>query len=59
VGTPDLAPADYMLEMMELYPDAKVVLVRRDSFKWWNSVATLARRTTPPWLGILTVLISG
>ena len=28
-------------EMMELYPDAKVVLVRMDSIKWWNSVAAL------------------
>jgi hypothetical protein len=53
VGTADWPPADFMLEMMELYREAKVVLVRRDSIKWWNSVAALTSRMTPPWLGIL------
>ncbi|KAI1779262.1 hypothetical protein F4818DRAFT_438047 [Hypoxylon cercidicola] len=30
VAIADLPPVDFMPEMMELYPDAKVVLVRRD-----------------------------
>ncbi|KAJ4397444.1 hypothetical protein N0V93_001672 [Gnomoniopsis smithogilvyi] len=39
VGTADLPPADFLPELMELYPDAKVVLVKRDPVKWWNSIA--------------------
>lgn len=48
-----------MPEMMELYPDAKVVLVRRDPEKWWNSIATLTSRTTPWWLGAVLAPIPG
>jgi hypothetical protein len=59
VGTADLPPSDFMPELMELYPDAKVVLVRRDPVKWWNSVAALTSRTTPSWLGIVMAPIPG
>ncbi|TVY56478.1 hypothetical protein LCER1_G003736 [Lachnellula cervina] len=59
VGTADLPPSDFMAELMELYPDVKVVLVRRDPVKWWNSVAALTSRTTPPWLGIVMAPIPG
>lgn len=59
VGTADLPPSDFMPEMMELYPDAKVVLVRRDPVRWWNSVATLTARTTPWWLGVVLAPIPG
>lgn len=44
---------------MHLYPDAKVLLVRRDLEKWWNSIATLTSRTTPSWLGYVLVPIPG
>ncbi|KAI0451112.1 hypothetical protein F5B21DRAFT_488213 [Xylaria acuta] len=59
VGTADLPPADFMSEMVELYPDAKVVLVRRDATRWWNSIATLTSRTTPSWLGAVLAPIPG
>ncbi|XDG03561.1 hypothetical protein ABKA04_003176 [Annulohypoxylon sp. FPYF3050] len=59
VATADLPPSDFMPEMMELYPDAKVVLVRRDPEKWWNSIATLTSRTTPWWLGAVLAPIPG
>ncbi|KAI0188907.1 hypothetical protein EV127DRAFT_496671 [Xylaria flabelliformis] len=52
VGTADLPPADFVSEMVELYPDAKVVLVKRDATRWWNSIAALTSRTTPLWLGV-------
>lgn len=45
--------------MMELYPDAKVVLVKRDPVKWWNSIAAVTSRTTPPWLRPLLSPIPG
>ena len=48
-----------MPEMMELYPDARVVLVRRDPAKWWDSVAALTSRTTPSWLGPVLAPIPG
>ncbi|KAI1346610.1 hypothetical protein F5Y01DRAFT_308191 [Xylaria sp. FL0043] len=47
VGAADLPPADFMSEMVELYPDAKVVLVPPTS------------RTTPSWLGIVLAPIPG
>lgn len=59
VGTADLPPSDFMPEMVELYPEAKVVLVRRDPVKWWNSIAALTSRTTPAWLGPLLAPIPG
>jgi hypothetical protein len=59
VGTADLPPSDFMAELMEIYPDAKVVLVRRDAVKWWNSIATLTSRTTPWWLAIVMAPIPG
>ncbi|RYC60241.1 hypothetical protein CHU98_g5967 [Xylaria longipes] len=59
VGTADLPPADFMPEMIELYPDAKVVLVCRDATRWWNSIATLTSRTTPSWLGAVLAPIHG
>ncbi|KAI1135781.1 P-loop containing nucleoside triphosphate hydrolase protein [Hypoxylon sp. FL0543] len=59
VATADLPPSDFMPEMMEIYPDAKVVLVRRDPERWWNSIATLTSRTTPWWLGAVLAPIPG
>ncbi|KAI0163523.1 hypothetical protein BJ166DRAFT_295747 [Pestalotiopsis sp. NC0098] len=59
VATADLPPADFIPEMLELYPDAKVVLVRRDATRWWNSIAALTSRTTPAWLGPVLSPIPG
>lgn len=39
----DLPNTDFVPELLELYPDAKVVLVTRDPLKWWDSFeATLS-----------------
>lgn len=59
MGTADLPPSDFMPEMMQVYPDARFILVRRDPEKWWNSIATLTRRTTPSWLGFVLAPIPG
>ncbi|KAI0381303.1 hypothetical protein F5Y04DRAFT_255201 [Hypomontagnella monticulosa] len=58
-ATADLPPADFMPELMELYPDAKVILVKRDPQKWWNSIATLSAKTTPFWLAAVVAPIPG
>ncbi|KAK6196744.1 C-24(28) sterol reductase [Pestalotiopsis sp. IQ-011] len=59
VATADLPPAGFIPEMLELYPDAKVVLVRRDATRLWNSIAALTRRTMPAWLGPVLSPIPG
>lgn len=33
--------------------------VRRDPVKWWDGVAAVTSRTTPPWLGIVMAPIAG
>lgn len=59
VATADLPTSDFMPEMMQLYPDAKVILVRRDPERWWNSIAALTSRTTPWWLSVAVAPIPG
>ncbi|KAI0513261.1 hypothetical protein F5B22DRAFT_611860 [Xylaria bambusicola] len=59
VATADLPPADFIPEMVELYPDAKVVLVKRDATRWWNSISAVTSRTTPSWLGAILAPIPG
>ncbi|KAG8169520.1 hypothetical protein KVR01_000265 [Diaporthe batatas] len=59
VATADLPPSDFMPEMMQVYPDAKVILVKRDPVKWWNSISALTSRATPSWLGIALAPIPG
>ncbi|KAJ3536361.1 hypothetical protein NM208_g6752 [Fusarium decemcellulare] len=59
VATADLPPSDFIPEMMELYPDAKVILVRRDPQKWWDSIAAVTGHTTPWWLSVVTAPIPG
>ncbi|KAI0135845.1 hypothetical protein F4814DRAFT_402678 [Daldinia grandis] len=58
-ATADLPPSDFIPEMVELYPEAKVVLVRRDPVKWWSSIAALTGRTTPWWLSIAVAPFPG
>jgi hypothetical protein len=44
-------------ELLEIYPNAKVVLVRRDPQKWWTSMVNHfknARNPVLPWLTTLS-----
>lgn len=59
VAVADLPPADFIPEMMELYPDAKVVLVSRDPQKWWDSIAALSGYTAPWWFNVIMAPIPG
>jgi hypothetical protein len=43
----------FAVELAELYPDAKVVLVRRDPDKWWASAKHVMRHITNPLLPIM------
>ncbi|KAI0172542.1 P-loop containing nucleoside triphosphate hydrolase protein [Hypoxylon sp. FL1284] len=59
VATADMPVVSFMEEMIELYPDAKVVLVTRDPQKWWNSLVALTTQAMPWWVPIGVAPISG
>lgn len=41
---------DFLPELLELYPDVKVVLVTRDPAKWWKSIGVNLSYALPWWL---------
>lgn len=41
---------DFLPELLELYPDVKVVLVTRDPTKWWKSIGVNLSYAAPWWL---------
>ncbi|RYP49703.1 hypothetical protein DL768_004639 [Monosporascus sp. mg162] len=50
VGTTDLPTIDFIPELIELYPEAKVVLVGRDPERWARSVEGLFKYAMTWWL---------
>ncbi|RYP49332.1 hypothetical protein DL768_004957 [Monosporascus sp. mg162] len=50
VGITDQPGILYIPELMELYPDVKVVLVTRDPEKWWKSIEPVAKNVQFWWL---------
>lgn len=50
VGICDLPGNNFIEELVELYPDAKVVAVHRDADRWWKSIELIIKNTTPRWL---------
>lgn len=48
VALTDVPAALFIPELLELYPDAKVVLVDRDTEKWWNSVELITKNASYP-----------
>lgn len=38
VGVTDAPNFDFVPELLEVHPDAKVVLVERDHDRWWESI---------------------
>lgn len=59
VGTTDLPTIDFIPELIELYPDAKVVLVRRDPVTWWRSTENLGKQVALSWLRYVMAPIPG
>ncbi|KAJ1333239.1 Sulfotransferase domain-containing protein [Microdochium nivale] len=59
VGTTDQPTIDFIPELIELYPDAKVVLVRRDPDAWWRSAQSLGKQVTLHWLRYAMAPIPG
>lgn len=50
VGCTDMPPLDFISELMELYPNAKVVLVTRDPERWLESIKPVAQNASLWWL---------
>ena len=50
VGISDSPGNSFIAELLELYTDAKVVCVTRDSERWWTSMELVVKHTSPAWL---------
>ncbi|KAH8586670.1 hypothetical protein B0O99DRAFT_678596 [Bisporella sp. PMI_857] len=50
VAVADMPPLDFVEELMEIYPDAKVVLTTRDPERWLESIKPVAKNSSLPWL---------
>ncbi|KAI1246930.1 hypothetical protein MGN70_010815 [Eutypa lata] len=59
VGTADLPTIDFVPEMVELYPEAKVVLVGRDPERWAKSVAGIGKNASLWWLSYVMWPVPG
>ncbi|KAK7705535.1 hypothetical protein SLS64_007902 [Diaporthe eres] len=50
VGVTDVPAVDFVGELIELYPNVKVMGVRRDPDAWWKSMGNLNKVSSPWWL---------
>lgn len=51
VAETDSPPCDFVGELMELYPDAKVIATTRDPGEWWRSMEPLVKNSKLGFLG--------
>lgn len=58
-GLIDAPIFDFLPELCELYPEAKVVLVTRDPTKWWASMGGNLEYALPWYLPVLTAPMPG
>lgn len=59
VALTDAPNWDFIPELVELYPDAKVVLTTRDPASWWKSISMNLRYALPWYLPILVFPVPG
>ncbi|KAI2627123.1 P-loop containing nucleoside triphosphate hydrolase protein [Xylaria nigripes] len=59
VGVGDLPAVDFVPELMELYPQAKVVLVERDPDSWLQSVMVVDKAVRMKWLPYFLWVVPG
>lgn len=59
VGVADMPTLDFIPELLELYPEAKVVLVEREPERWLESLMMVNRATTAPWLPYFVWVVPG
>ena len=58
-GATDMPTVDFLPELLELYPEARVVLVGRDPERWARSVAVVGRNVDLWWLRYLCWPVPG
>ena len=51
VAVTDSPPCDFVEELMELYPEAKVIVTTRDPDDWWRSMEPLVWNIRMAFLG--------
>lgn len=51
VAVTDSPPINFVAELMELYPDAKVICTTRDPDDWWRSMEPVVRNSKMGFLG--------
>ncbi|KAI1865718.1 hypothetical protein JX265_008041 [Neoarthrinium moseri] len=56
VGCTDVPPVVVIPELLELYPEAKVILVTRDPVKWWKSFGNILAHADKWFLFYLTAI---
>ncbi|KAK8093023.1 nad dependent epimerase dehydratase [Apiospora kogelbergensis] len=59
VGITDLPGINFIPELREIYPGAKVVLVTRDPERWWQSVGAITKNTSLWYLPYITAPVPG
>ncbi|TDZ28827.1 hypothetical protein C8035_v003952 [Colletotrichum spinosum] len=59
VGCTDMPPIDFIPELLEIYPDAKVILTVRDPHRWAQSIKPVAKNTGLWWLPYLMWPVPG
>ncbi|KAH9906953.1 P-loop containing nucleoside triphosphate hydrolase protein [Xylariomycetidae sp. FL2044] len=55
----DMPNVDFLPELLELNPEAKVVLVTRDPARWWASIGVNLKHATPWYLPYLAAPMPG
>jgi hypothetical protein len=59
VGTADAPPIMFIPELLEIYPEAKVVLNTRNPERWWRSMRAQMDFAEAPWARYLTFMMPG
>lgn len=59
VGATDVTATDFIPELMELYPDAKFVLVTRPPAAWWKSFKSVADNAGNNVMGYIVMPLPG
>ncbi len=59
VGCSDMPPIDFLPELMDVYPDARVVLTTRDPDRWLASIRPVAANSAMWWVPYLAWPVPG
>lgn len=55
----DTPGTQFIEELCEIYPEAKVIGWKRDSQKWWKSMEQMIKHAMPRWLHWYLIIMPG